>query len=52
MYITWANSAHGAIHQIEEKMPRLVGELNDQFAQSAELEAAIRSNLERLGYGG
>jgi type I restriction enzyme M protein len=36
----------------EEKMRRLVGELNEQFAQSTELEAAIRSNLEGLGYGG
>ena len=35
-----------------EKMPRLVKELHEQFAQSAELEAQIRSNLEGLGYGG
>jgi type I restriction enzyme M protein len=35
-----------------EKMKRLVGELNEQFAESAKLEAAIRSNLEGLGYGG
>jgi len=36
----------------EEKMPRLVAELNEQFEQSAALEAEIRSNLEGLGYGG
>lgn len=36
----------------EEKMARLVGELNGQFDGSAKLEAAIRSNLEGLGYGG
>lgn len=36
----------------EEKMPRLVKELTEQFAESARLEAAIRSNLEGLGYGG
>jgi type I restriction enzyme M protein len=36
----------------DEKMKRLVGELNEQFAESAKLEAAIRSNLEGLGYGG
>jgi type I restriction enzyme M protein len=32
----------------EEKMPRLVAELNAQFAESAKLEAAIRANLARL----
>ena len=26
--------------------------LHEQFAESAKLEAAIRSNLEGLGYGG
>jgi type I restriction enzyme M protein len=34
-----------------EKMPRLVAELNAQFAESAKLEAAIRANLKGLGYG-
>lgn len=34
----------------EEKMPRLVAELQGQFAKSARLEAAIRSNLKGLGY--
>ncbi len=32
----------------EEKMTRLVGELNAQFAESAKLEQAIRSNLDRF----
>jgi type I restriction enzyme M protein len=36
----------------EEKMPRLVAELNAQFAESAKLEAEIRKNLKGLGYGG
>ena len=35
-----------------EKMQRLVSELNSQFAESAKLEAAIRSNLKGVGYGG
>ena len=35
----------------EEKMQRLVQTLNEQFTESAQLEAAIRSNLEGLGYG-
>ena len=30
--------------------PRLVAELQGQFAESAKLEAAIRSNLKVLGY--
>ena len=34
----------------EEKMPRLVAELHAQFAESAKLEAAIKRNLEGLGY--
>lgn len=33
-----------------EKMQRLTGELNKQFAESAKLEAAIRANLESLGF--
>lgn len=36
----------------EEKMPRLVAELNAQFAESAKLEQAIKANLKGLGYGG
>ncbi|MEN8502097.1 class I SAM-dependent DNA methyltransferase [Paraburkholderia sp. SIMBA_050] len=36
----------------EEKMPRLVAELHAQFAESANLEQAIKANLKRLGYGG
>lgn len=35
----------------EEKMPRLVAELEAQFAESAKLETAIRANLKGLGYG-
>ena len=36
----------------EEKMPRLVAELNAQFAESAKLEQTIKANLRGLGYGG
>ena len=35
----------------EEKMPRLVAELDAQFAESAKLEQAIKGNLRGLGYG-
>ncbi len=35
----------------EEKMPRLVKELHDQFAESAKLEDQIKRNLAGLGYG-
>ncbi|MEK6708026.1 MAG: class I SAM-dependent DNA methyltransferase [Pseudomonadota bacterium] len=34
----------------EEKMTRLVAELNEQFTESAKLERAIRKNLQGLGY--
>ena len=33
-------------------MKQLTATLNEQFAASARLEAAIRENLARLGYGG
>jgi type I restriction enzyme M protein len=33
-----------------EKMERLTAELNEQFAESARLETAIRENLEKLGF--
>ena len=35
----------------EDKMKRLVAELNQQFAESAKLEAAIKTNLQGLGFG-
>jgi type I restriction enzyme M protein len=35
----------------DEKMPRLIAELESQFMESAKLEAAIRTNLKGLGYG-
>jgi type I restriction enzyme M protein len=35
----------------EVKMPLLIAKLNDQFVESSELEAAVRRNLGRLGYG-
>jgi type I restriction enzyme M protein len=34
----------------EQKMTRLVAELNGQFAESAKLEKAIKANLKGLGY--
>jgi type I restriction enzyme M protein len=36
----------------DEKMPRLVAELQAQFAESAKLELTIKTNLNGLGYGG
>lgn len=35
----------------DDKMQKLVTELNAQFAESAKLEQAIKANLEGLGYG-
>jgi type I restriction enzyme M protein len=35
-----------------DKMARLVTELDEQFAEGAKLERAIRANLKGLGYGG
>jgi type I restriction enzyme M protein len=36
----------------EEKMPRLIAELDAQFAESLKLEQAIKANLKGLAYGG
>lgn len=36
----------------DEKMKRLVAELNAQFEESARLEEQIRANLRGMGYGG
>jgi len=36
----------------EQKMKRLTAKLEEQFAESAKLEEAIRQNLKGLGYGG
>ncbi|MBL9076031.1 MAG: SAM-dependent DNA methyltransferase [Planctomycetes bacterium] len=36
----------------DEKMQRLVATLEQQFAEGAKLEKAIRANLRSLGYGG
>jgi type I restriction enzyme M protein len=33
-------------------MPRLVAELEAQFAESVNLEQAIKANLKGLGFGG
>jgi type I restriction enzyme M protein len=35
----------------DEKMKHLTAQLNEQFAESAKLEATIRKNLKGLGYG-
>ena len=35
-----------------EKMKRLMAKLEEQFAEGARLEKAIRENLRKLGYGG
>jgi type I restriction enzyme M protein len=35
----------------EEKMPRLVATLEEQFVESARLERAVRDGLRRVGYG-
>jgi type I restriction enzyme M protein len=38
------------VDPFEEKMPRLVAELEAQFAESAKLEASIRHNLAQFGF--
>jgi type I restriction enzyme M protein len=35
----------------EEKMKRLVAQLEEQQAEGARLDAAIRANLKELGFG-
>ena len=45
-----AESAEDDGEPFEEKMQRLTAKLNEQFQQSARLEAEIQTNLTRLGY--
>ena len=45
-----AHQVEGDGEPFEEKMPRLVAELHTQFAQSAKLEQAIKTNLLKLGF--
>jgi type I restriction enzyme M protein len=47
-----AEEVEADVEPFEEKMTRLVAELNGQFAESAKLEKAINANLGGLGYGG
>jgi type I restriction enzyme M protein len=47
-----AEEAEDEGEPFEEKMTRLVNELNVQFAESAQLEQAIRANLTGPGYAG
>jgi type I restriction enzyme M protein len=45
-----AEAAEDDGEAFEEKMPRLVAQLQAQFDESAKLEAQIKRNLEGLGY--
>ena len=45
-----AEEVENDVDPFDEKMPRLVAELNGQFAESVKLEQAIKANLTSLGY--
>ena len=45
-------SLHRVWAMLVTVLPRLVAELHAEFAESAELEQAIKANLRGLGYGG
>jgi hypothetical protein len=47
-----ATSAMDDGEPFEEKMQRLVGQLSEQQAEAAKLDAAIAAILRELGYGG
>jgi len=47
-----AEEVEDDVEPFEEKMARLVGKLEEQFAEGAKLEKVIRKNLRGLGYGG
>lgn len=40
------------MRNVDQQLPRLVAELQAQFAESAKPERAIKANLKGLGYGG
>jgi type I restriction enzyme M protein len=46
-----AEEAEDETEPFDEKMTRLVSELNAQFVESAKLEQAIKANLSGVGYG-
>jgi type I restriction enzyme M protein len=46
-----AEAAEDDGEPFDEKMARLVAALDEQFAESDRLQAAIRANLRGLGYG-
>jgi type I restriction enzyme M protein len=46
-----AEAAEEDTEPFEEKMKRLTATLEEQLAESAELEKTIRANLKGLGYG-
>src|SRR2546428_1837474 len=47
-----AEAAEDDDEPFEEKMQRLTQQLEQQFAESAKLDALIKRNLKELGYGG
>jgi type I restriction enzyme M protein len=47
-----AEKLEGEGEPFDEKMTRLVTELNAQFAESAKLQQAIKANLANIGYDG
>lgn len=46
----WAAVAEDYGELFEEKMKRLVTQLNEQFVESDKLKATIKKNLKGLGY--
>ena len=45
-----AEAAEDDGEPFEDKMKRLAGQLNEQFAEGARLDQAIRANLAMLGF--
>jgi type I restriction enzyme M protein len=49
IFLKYAEEVEDDGEPFEEKMTRLVTELNSQFAESDKLEKAIKANLKGLG---
>ena len=50
IFLKYAEEVEDDGEPFEEKMTRLVTELNSQFAESDKLEKAIKANLKGLGF--
>jgi len=50
-YVGTDNNSENEAEPFEKRMPKLLGRLREQFAESDRLQAGIARSLEEFGYG-